>query len=141
MQRVTELQIRTLPHIAMAPYTREDHILLGEGALRELAHSHRFLAVLLALLLGGCDLTASQERETDANICTNYGFRPGTTEFAQCQMSRDQQRQANNRALIEQIARNNQQPAYQVVPAPTARPAVNCTTLALGGGLAQTTCQ
>jgi hypothetical protein len=99
-------------------------------------------ALLLAILLGGCDVTASQERETDANVCAGYGFRPGTVEFANCRMNRDQQRQAAGMAAIEQINRNNQTPTYQVVPMGAgSRPTVNCDTMAMGGGMSTTTCR
>jgi hypothetical protein len=68
--------------------------------------------LLLALLLGGCDVTASQERATaervDAAGCASYGLKYGSPEYAQCRMSKDQQRQANYRAAIDQSFRNNQ---------------------------------
>lgn len=96
-------------------------------------------AVLLALLLGGCDVTASQERATDANICAGYGFREGTAEFAQCRMARDQQRQAAGMAMVNQINRNNQESAAAMERS-LARPTINCTANTFGNQT-QTTCR
>jgi hypothetical protein len=106
--------------------------------------------MLLALLLCGCDVTASQERATDANVCANYGFKPGTPEFANCRMSRDQQRQAAYSAVIDQSIRNNQAEAdrqiqqlqenYRQYRQNNSRPPINCTTIGLGGGMASTNC-
>lgn len=109
------------------------------------------LALLTAaLVLGGCDLTASQERatadRTDNAECTGYGLKYGSPEYAQCRMSRDQQRQANYRAAIDQNFRNNQavtdqqiQNAQQLRQNNSRQP-INCTTLALGGGMASMNC-
>ncbi|ANW04977.1 hypothetical protein [Bradyrhizobium icense] len=107
---------------------------------------------LLALLLGGCDVTASQERATADRVddagCASYGLKYGSPEYAQCRMSKDQQRQANYRAAIDQSFRNNQAVADQQLQqlrhnqqqlrssSPT-----NCTTMALGGGMYSTNCQ
>lgn len=96
-------------------------------------------AILLALLLGGCDVTASQERATDANVCAGYGFRDGTAEFAQCRMSRDQQRQAAGMAAIEQINRNNRENAAAMERS-LAQPTINCTANT-SGNQTQTTCR
>ncbi len=107
--------------------------------------------LLVSLLLGGCDITASQERATDANICTNYGFKPGTNEFAQCRMSRDQQRQVAYRTMIDQNARSSQAAADEQLRTlqennerfrqnTTSRPPINCTTIPIGGGMSSTNC-
>jgi hypothetical protein len=105
------------------------------------------IVVLLALLVGGCDLTASQERATaeraDDAGCLSYGLKYGSPEYAQCRLSKDQQRQAKQAAVLRQVIRNNQETANQLQPAPvpTVRPSVNCTTIGMGGGISSTSCQ
>jgi hypothetical protein len=103
------------------------------------------MVLLLALLVGGCDLTASQERATaeraDDAGCASYGLKYGSPEYAQCRLSKDQQRRANQAAAVGQVNRNNQETANQLQPAPTVRPSVNCTTIGMGGGISSTNCQ
>ena len=58
------------------------------------------LLVVFCTLASGC--VSDQERvvqaqniaEADAQACSFYGFKPGTPEFSQCRMARDQHRQA-----------------------------------------------
>ena len=58
------------------------------------------LLVVFCALASGC--VSDQERavqaqniaEADAEACSFYGFKPGTPEFSQCRMARDQHRQA-----------------------------------------------
>lgn len=82
----------------------------------------------------------------DDQRCQSYGAAPGSPSYVQCRMAADQQRQAaiaqlagNMRA--QEIQRNEQfqrdQRAYQSYP----RPAVSCTTMAMGGGMSSTNCQ
>lgn len=100
-------------------------------------------AVLLAIMLGGCDVTASQERATaervDTADCSNYGFRPGSVEFAQCRMSKDQQRQAGYRAAIDQTDRNNRETA-ESLERMLIKPTINCTGVS-NGNTTSTTCR
>ena len=57
------------------------------------------LLVVFCALASGC--VSDQERtvqaqniaEADAQACSFYGFKPGTPEFSQCRMARDQNRQ------------------------------------------------
>ncbi|WP_247513359.1 hypothetical protein [Bradyrhizobium sp. 157] len=100
-------------------------------------------AILIAVLLGGCDLTASQERATaeraDNAQCSNYGLKPGTAEFAQCRMSMDQHRQARVGAALQQIDRNNRE-AADYNERRLARPTINCTGTTTGN-TTNTTCR
>lgn len=112
----------------------------------------RILAVLTGfLLLSGCAQMeeirqrglAIQASNDDAR-CSSYGLTFDTPEYAQCRIGVDRQRDA----AINQVFRNNQevlnQQNQQLLEAQRLRESrqpVNCTTLALGGGLAQTSCQ
>src|SRR4051794_8444368 len=60
------------------------------------------LVALGALSLAGC----VTDQELDHQACSNYGFKPGTNDYAQCRMSRDQNRQA---AIMQWSAQQQQQ--------------------------------
>lgn len=104
----------------------------------------RIMAVFIGFfVLSGCAQMEeirqnglAMQAEGDDARCSSYGLRYGTAEYAQCRMSVDQQRTA----AISQAFRA-QQPAYQVPPLGSARPSINCTTMAMGGGASSTTCQ
>src|SRR4051812_48864414 len=97
------------------------------------------LGILIAPLLGACDLTASQERATaaraDDGVCTSYALKLGSPEYAQCRISKDQQRQNHEAALVNQVIRNNQRASDSLTLAPIPKPSVNCTTTSFGGGM------
>ncbi|MEJ0093835.1 MAG: hypothetical protein WDN46_10440 [Methylocella sp.] len=54
---------------------------------------------------------------SDDESCISYGAEPGTQEYFQCRMMKDQQRQANNTALAAAIL-SRPTPAPYVLPMP-----------------------
>jgi uncharacterized lipoprotein len=79
--------------------------------------------ILLAasvILLSGCltsEERAQQIADADDTQCQSYGAQPGSTEYFQCRMAKDQQRQANTAALAG-IILNRPQPQPYVLPMP-----------------------
>jgi len=78
-----------------------------------------FIGILLPFF-SSC--TSPQERaaiiaNADNDACVSYGAQPGTQEYFQCRMAKDQQRQANNAALASAIL-NRPMPQPYVLPMP-----------------------
>lgn len=74
----------------------------------------------MALLCAGC--MSPQERYAaiaagDNSACQSYGAAPGSQEYFQCRMAKDQQRQSTNLA-VAQMWINRPQPAPYVLPMP-----------------------
>lgn len=68
---------------------------------------------LIALALGAC----AQNQISDADACISYGAVPGTQQYFQCRMAKDQQRQAIiGSLLVDGISRP--QPHPYVLPMP-----------------------
>lgn len=63
------------------------------------------LALVVVLPLSGCGIdeyVRKQEVEDGRAKCIDYGFQPGTTEFAQCvQRSVEETQRQNDRAFYE----------------------------------------
>ena len=72
------------------------------------------LLIFVCALLSAC---ASEPQISDADACISYGAQPGTTEYFQCRMAKDQQRQANT-AAIAGILLSRPQPQPYVLPIP-----------------------
>lgn len=59
------------------------------------------LVSILALLASGCASLSPQElRAADERTCRGYGFRQGTSAFAECLQRIDLNRQADRRASL-----------------------------------------
>lgn len=57
--------------------------------------------VVLAAALAACQtITPEQQRAADESKCAGYGFRPGTSNFANCMMKLDLDRNADRRAFM-----------------------------------------
>jgi hypothetical protein len=57
--------------------------------------------IALALALSACQtLTPEQQRAADEAKCSGYGFRHGTTPFANCLMNLELDRRADARAFL-----------------------------------------
>jgi len=55
------------------------------------------IACSALIALAGCDtMSPEQARVQEDQSCADYGFKPGTDEFAKCMMQLDQTRIANN---------------------------------------------
>ncbi len=78
--------------------------------------------LFLSLFVAGC--------VSPGQVCTNYGFAPGTTEFAQCLQAEMQSRSAMRAQSIRLLT---PQPA----PAPAAP--IQCRTV-YAGNVARTIC-
>lgn len=60
-----------------------------------------FFAVLLPLSIAACQtITPEQQRAMDNQQCAAYGFKRGTTPFADCLMRLDLDRRADRRARL-----------------------------------------
>ncbi len=73
-------------------------------------------------------------------VCTSYGFAPGTTEFAQCLQAEMQRRSAMGAASLQYFGTVNQQraqPVYQAPPRPIIRP---CRTIFHSDGSSSIVC-
>lgn len=99
------------------------------------------IIVMLSGMLAGCQLTRSDELRADADACRSYGFKDGTSEMANCRMQRDTQRGA---IASQYLSRRAAEPSpIQVVQPPVQSPThqpVNCTSMAMGGGMVSTSC-
>lgn len=95
-------------------------------------------AVLLALLLAGCQ-TTEDRLASDDRQCQSYGAKIGSPVYVQCRISVDQERNARETAAIEQINQNNREAAANLERT-MIRPAVNCTGT-INGNTTQTTCR
>lgn len=79
---------------------------------RALTRSCAIVLLLFAFTLGGC---ASQIMEASKQACAEFGFTPGTLEFAQCTQTEFQQR----RALLSAASSRSRTPAaFSQVPTP-----------------------
>jgi hypothetical protein len=75
--------------------------------------------LLVAMVLGGCQLTRSDELAADAQACQSAGLREGTREMEQCRASKDAYRQGLANSYIMR-----QQEAPLILP--TQRQAITC---------------
>jgi len=58
-------------------------------------------AILLPVLIAACQtITPEQQRAIDTQTCSSYGFKRGTTPFADCLMRLDLDRRADRRAQL-----------------------------------------
>jgi len=81
---------------------------------------HFLLAAAVAGICSGCMSTEERNARiaaSDQDACVSYGAQPGTQEYFQCRMAKDQQRQANNAALAG-IILSRPQPQPYVLPMP-----------------------
>lgn len=63
----------------------------------------RFLLIaIVPLALAGC-VSAKDQRTSDQDKCASYGYRPGTNGFANCMMSRDEQRSDDQQRTMESL--------------------------------------
>src|ERR1700730_7857664 len=82
----------------------------------------RMWTILLATALAvvGCASDrqiAQNTADSDDAACRSYGAQPGTQEYFQCRMAKDQQRQQTNAALASPIlSRPQPQPYYLPMP-------------------------
>jgi len=95
-------------------------------------------ALVLGLLLGGCQFTASQEREADAQGCSAY-YRSGTPAYEQCLVRADQDRQARGAAAMGQIQRNNRE-ANEYIARTVVPPTTTCNSV-VNGNTINTACR
>lgn len=72
------------------------------------------LVALGCLFAAGCN---QQPQLSDADECISYGAKPGTQEYFQCRMAKDQQRQSND-AMLAGMILSRPQPQPYVVPMP-----------------------
>jgi hypothetical protein len=72
--------------------------------------------LLLCLGLAGC-VTSQDIAASDDDACRSYGAEPGTQAYFQCRMAKDQQRQANEAAVVGAYL-NRPQPQPYVLPMP-----------------------
>lgn len=63
-------------------------------------------AALLPLAVAGC-VSAEDQRAADQEKCASYGYRPGTDGFANCMMSRDYQRDDDQRRTMDSLERQD----------------------------------
>jgi hypothetical protein len=74
------------------------------------------IALISAALLSGC-VTAQDIAANDDDACQSYGAQPGSQAYFQCRMAKDQQRQANNAALVgAYLSRPQPQPYVLQIP-------------------------
>jgi hypothetical protein len=88
-------------------------------------------SVLLLLLLAGCvDQQAARERllSSQAQNCSDYGFKKGTDAFAQCMQTGINDRR---RAAAAFFARRSVTSPVSLPPLQSSRP-INCTSGAAG---------
>jgi hypothetical protein len=84
---------------------------------------NRASVILLIALCGsmtGCmsaEERAQRISSADDDACQSYGAQPGTTEYFQCRMMKDQQRQATSAALASAIL-SRPTPQPYVLPMP-----------------------
>ncbi len=78
----------------------------------------------LALFVAGC--------VSPGQVCNNYGFTPGTTEFAQCLQAEMQSRSAMRAQSLQYFQNTNR-------PAPALPPPIRCRTV-YAGTVARTIC-
>ncbi len=78
--------------------------------------------LFLPLFVAGC--------VSPGQVCNNYGFTPGTTEFAQCLQAEMQSRSAMRAQSIRLLTPQ---------PAPALRPPIQCRTV-YTGNVARTIC-
>lgn len=64
------------------------------------------LIALVPLAVAGC-VSAEDQRAMDEEKCTSYGYRPGTDRFADCMMSRDQQRADDQQRTMDELERQD----------------------------------
>lgn len=127
-------------------------ILQGNASKVGAAIVNRFGIFILALVLAGCaghpvdcatglvawndcaPGTAGYQRRNEAqlsdrNRCAAYGFKEGSTEYAKCLMSLDQNRDQSNDALLRSVLAR---------PLPTPAPTYNVRICNPGGMQADT---
>ena len=62
----------------------------------------KYAILLVALSLSGC-VTSQQQAAMDAATCQSYGVAPGTREYYECRMVKDQQHIDQRAASLAQI--------------------------------------
>ena len=81
------------------------------------------LVIAAAAICSGC-VTAQERNAAIANsddlACQSYGAAPGTDAYLKCRMTKDQQRQQNNAALMGVIL-SRPAPTPYVLPMPQNR--------------------
>ena len=60
------------------------------------------LVALLPLAVAGC-ISDEDQRAMDQDKCASYGYRPGSSRFADCMMERDQRRADDQRRTMESL--------------------------------------
>lgn len=75
-----------------------------------------FILSALCIILSGC-VTAQDIAANDDDACQSYGAEPGSQAYFQCRMAKDNQRQANNAALVGAYI-NRPQPQPYMLPIP-----------------------
>jgi len=60
---------------------------------------------MLAVILAGCN--SEEQKKLDMQACSGYGFKPGSTEYANCMMQTDQNRAAQQAASQRQQSYND----------------------------------
>ncbi len=61
------------------------------------------VAVLAALALAACSTTAEERRALDQQRCAGYGFSPNSEAFANCLLTIDLDRRADQRARLDRL--------------------------------------
>jgi hypothetical protein len=77
------------------------------------------LRVLLALgmTLGVAGCMESRPQLSDSDVCVSYGAQPGSQNYFNCMLAKDQQRQANN-AMLAGVILSRPQPQPYILPMP-----------------------
>lgn len=60
-------------------------------------------AVLIALTLAACSTTAEERRALDQQRCAGYGFNANSEAFANCLLTLDLDRRADQRARLDRL--------------------------------------
>lgn len=78
------------------------------------------LVVGVAVIAGCTTMTPEERRAADEATCRGYGFRAGTTAFAECLQREDLDRRAAMRAALDRVDRDPF-PMTRVVYVPAPR--------------------